>query len=181
MVLVDITCFKSSSGCKNCSSKEQNETTNYLIWHKWEPVSAHLGVQPYLSWCCVFQDRALPLAVQTGNKTTELRLCNKLVELLMNLKVYEESLEYARVALILSVNLGKNNFHCSWVWDTSKKDSRTLKFSSLSSSHFLPGFHNTTIITGFFPLFKNEQFIASSSNLGSNGKPLVEHTIKPGI
>ncbi|KAM7053295.1 SH3 domain and tetratricopeptide repeat-containing protein 1 isoform 1-T1 [Acridotheres tristis] len=53
-----------------------------------------------------YRDRALPLAVQTGNKTTELRLCNKLVELLMNLKAYEESLEYARVALVLSVNLG---------------------------------------------------------------------------
>ncbi|KAF2976544.1 hypothetical protein EK904_014364, partial [Melospiza melodia maxima] len=53
-----------------------------------------------------YRDRALPLAVQTGNKTTELRLCNKLVELLMNLKAYEESLEYARVALILSVKLG---------------------------------------------------------------------------
>ncbi|NWI98183.1 S3TC1 protein, partial [Pitta sordida] len=45
-------------------------------------------------------------AVQTGNKTTELRLCNKLVELLMNLKAYEESLEYAKAALMLSVNLG---------------------------------------------------------------------------
>ncbi|XP_059701226.1 SH3 domain and tetratricopeptide repeat-containing protein 1 isoform X2 [Haemorhous mexicanus] len=53
-----------------------------------------------------YRDRALPLAVQTGNKTTELRLCNKLVELLMNLKAYEESLEYARVALVLSVKLG---------------------------------------------------------------------------
>uniref|UniRef100_A0A8C3QKM1 SH3 domain and tetratricopeptide repeats 1 n=1 Tax=Cyanoderma ruficeps TaxID=181631 RepID=A0A8C3QKM1_9PASS len=53
-----------------------------------------------------YRDRALPLAVQTGNKTTELRLCNKLVELLVNLKAYEESLEYARVALMLSVNLG---------------------------------------------------------------------------
>ncbi|XP_071412975.1 SH3 domain and tetratricopeptide repeat-containing protein 1 isoform X2 [Pithys albifrons albifrons] len=53
-----------------------------------------------------YRDRALPLAVQTGNKTTELRLCNKLVELLMNLKAYEESLEHARAALMLSVNLG---------------------------------------------------------------------------
>ncbi|XP_041343339.1 SH3 domain and tetratricopeptide repeat-containing protein 1 [Pyrgilauda ruficollis] len=53
-----------------------------------------------------YRDRALPLAVQMGNKTTELRLCNKLVELLMNLKAYEESLEYARVALVLSVKLG---------------------------------------------------------------------------
>uniref|UniRef100_A0A8C0BV41 SH3 domain and tetratricopeptide repeats 1 n=1 Tax=Buteo japonicus TaxID=224669 RepID=A0A8C0BV41_9AVES len=53
-----------------------------------------------------YRDRALPLAVQTGNKNTELRLCNKLVELLVNLKIYEESLEYARASLMLSVNLG---------------------------------------------------------------------------
>lgn len=31
----------------------------------------------------------------------------------MSLKAYEESLEYARVALVLSVNLGKNDFHYS--------------------------------------------------------------------
>ncbi|XP_061849204.1 SH3 domain and tetratricopeptide repeat-containing protein 1 [Colius striatus] len=53
-----------------------------------------------------YRDRALPLAIETGNKNTELRLCNKLVELLMNLKAYEESLEYARASLTLSVNLG---------------------------------------------------------------------------
>ncbi|KAM7113481.1 LOW QUALITY PROTEIN: SH3 domain and tetratricopeptide repeat-containing protein 1 [Ciconia maguari] len=53
-----------------------------------------------------YRDRALPLAVKTGNKTTELRLCNKLVELLVNLRGYEESLEYARASLMLSVNLG---------------------------------------------------------------------------
>ncbi|XP_068005756.1 SH3 domain and tetratricopeptide repeat-containing protein 1 [Melanerpes formicivorus] len=53
-----------------------------------------------------YRDGALPLAVQTGNKPTELRLCNKLVELLVNLKAYEESLEYARASLMLSINLG---------------------------------------------------------------------------
>ncbi|XP_009696206.1 PREDICTED: SH3 domain and tetratricopeptide repeat-containing protein 1 [Cariama cristata] len=53
-----------------------------------------------------YRDRALPLAVQTRNKNTELRLCNKLVELLVNLKAYEESLEYAKASLMLSVNLG---------------------------------------------------------------------------
>ncbi|KAM6071815.1 SH3 domain and tetratricopeptide repeat-containing protein 1 isoform 1-T3 [Theristicus caerulescens] len=53
-----------------------------------------------------YRDRALPLAVKTGNKPTELRLCNKLVELLVNLKAYEESLEYARASLMLSVSLG---------------------------------------------------------------------------
>ncbi|KGL97678.1 SH3 domain and tetratricopeptide repeat-containing protein 1, partial [Charadrius vociferus] len=53
-----------------------------------------------------YRDRALPLAVKTGNKNAELRLCNKLVELLVNLKAYEESLEYARASLMLSVSLG---------------------------------------------------------------------------
>ncbi|XP_010001449.1 PREDICTED: LOW QUALITY PROTEIN: SH3 domain and tetratricopeptide repeat-containing protein 1 [Chaetura pelagica] len=53
-----------------------------------------------------YRDRALPLAVKTGNKPTELRLCNKLVELLVTLKAYEESLEYARASLMLSVSLG---------------------------------------------------------------------------
>ncbi|XP_064305132.1 SH3 domain and tetratricopeptide repeat-containing protein 1 isoform X2 [Phalacrocorax carbo] len=53
-----------------------------------------------------YRDRALPLAVKTGNKNAELRLCNKLVELLVNLKAYEESLEYARASLMLSVTLG---------------------------------------------------------------------------
>jgi len=84
-----------------------------LIGCKWKPVSAYHGVQLYLNCCYAFQDRALPLAVKTGNKNTELRLCNKLVELLMNLKVYEESLEYARVSLMLSVSLGKTSFNYS--------------------------------------------------------------------
>ncbi|KFQ35051.1 SH3 domain and tetratricopeptide repeat-containing protein 1, partial [Merops nubicus] len=53
-----------------------------------------------------YRDRALPLAVQTGNKNAELRLCNKLVELLVYLKAYQESMEYARTSLMLSVNLG---------------------------------------------------------------------------
>ncbi|OXB62315.1 hypothetical protein ASZ78_002958 [Callipepla squamata] len=53
-----------------------------------------------------YRDRALPLAVETGNKNIELRLCNKLVELLMNLKAYEESMEYAKASLMLSVHLG---------------------------------------------------------------------------
>nr|XP_042711459.1 SH3 domain and tetratricopeptide repeat-containing protein 1 isoform X8 [Chrysemys picta bellii] len=53
-----------------------------------------------------YRDRALPLAVKTGNKKAELRLCNKLVQLLLNLQDYEDSLEYAQVSLTLSVNLG---------------------------------------------------------------------------
>uniref|UniRef100_A0A7M4E579 SH3 domain and tetratricopeptide repeats 1 n=1 Tax=Crocodylus porosus TaxID=8502 RepID=A0A7M4E579_CROPO len=53
-----------------------------------------------------YRVRALPLAVKIGNKKAELRLCNKLVELLLRLKAYEEGLEYAKVSLSLSVNLG---------------------------------------------------------------------------
>uniref|UniRef100_A0A8D0G913 SH3 domain and tetratricopeptide repeats 1 n=1 Tax=Sphenodon punctatus TaxID=8508 RepID=A0A8D0G913_SPHPU len=55
-----------------------------------------------------YRDRALPLAIKTGNRNAELRLCNKLVELLLTLEAYEESLEYAQVSLTLSVNLGKD-------------------------------------------------------------------------
>ncbi|XP_031799155.1 SH3 domain and tetratricopeptide repeat-containing protein 1 isoform X2 [Sarcophilus harrisii] len=52
------------------------------------------------------QDRALPLAIRTGNKETELRLCNKLVELLYFLKSHQECLEFAHTSLALSINLG---------------------------------------------------------------------------
>lgn len=100
-------------GVRYALCKEQNKTRNRLTWHKWKLVSAHLGVQQYLCCFYVFQDRALPLAVKTGNKNAELRLCNKLVELLVNLKAYEESLEYARASLMLSVSLGKTNFNYS--------------------------------------------------------------------
>ncbi|XP_068926532.1 SH3 domain and tetratricopeptide repeat-containing protein 1 isoform X2 [Petaurus breviceps papuanus] len=53
-----------------------------------------------------YRDRALPLAVRTGNKETELRLCNKLVELLYFLKSHQECLEFAHTSLALSINLG---------------------------------------------------------------------------
>ncbi|XP_044538247.1 SH3 domain and tetratricopeptide repeat-containing protein 1 [Gracilinanus agilis] len=53
-----------------------------------------------------YRDRALPLAVRTGNKETELRLCNKLVELLFFLKSHQECLEFAHTSLALSINLG---------------------------------------------------------------------------
>ncbi|XP_030047010.1 SH3 domain and tetratricopeptide repeat-containing protein 1 isoform X2 [Microcaecilia unicolor] len=55
-----------------------------------------------------YRDRALPLAVKTGNIMAELQLCNKLVELLLHLKSYEESLEYAKTSLALSVSLGNH-------------------------------------------------------------------------
>ncbi|KAM4053708.1 SH3 domain and tetratricopeptide repeat-containing protein 1 isoform 2-T2 [Anomaloglossus baeobatrachus] len=53
-----------------------------------------------------YRDCALPLAVKTENATAELRLSNKLTEILMSMKHYEEALEHAKMALVLSVNLG---------------------------------------------------------------------------
>ncbi|KAM9678850.1 SH3 domain and tetratricopeptide repeat-containing protein 1 isoform 1-T1 [Trichechus inunguis] len=53
-----------------------------------------------------YQDRALPLAVATGNQEAELRLCNKLVALLAELESPQEGLEFAHVALALSITLG---------------------------------------------------------------------------
>lgn len=52
------------------------------------------------------QDRALPLAVTTGNQEAELRLCNKLAALLAELETPQDSLEFAHVALALSITLG---------------------------------------------------------------------------
>ncbi|KAM5338430.1 SH3 domain and tetratricopeptide repeat-containing protein 1 [Glossophaga mutica] len=53
-----------------------------------------------------YRDRALPLAVTTGNQEAELRLCNKLVALLVELGTPQEGLEFAHVALALSISLG---------------------------------------------------------------------------
>ncbi|XP_076992419.1 SH3 domain and tetratricopeptide repeat-containing protein 1 [Tamandua tetradactyla] len=53
-----------------------------------------------------YRDRALPLAVTTGNQEAELRLCNKLVALLAALEAPQEGLEFAHVALALSITLG---------------------------------------------------------------------------
>ncbi|XP_075116445.1 SH3 domain and tetratricopeptide repeat-containing protein 1 [Leptodactylus fuscus] len=52
-----------------------------------------------------YRDCALPLAVKTENVAAELRLCNKLSEILISMKNYEEALEHAKMALALSVNL----------------------------------------------------------------------------
>ncbi|ELW62784.1 SH3 domain and tetratricopeptide repeats-containing protein 1 [Tupaia chinensis] len=53
-----------------------------------------------------YRDRALPLAVTTGNREAELRLCNKLVALLAALEAPQEGLEFAHEALALSIALG---------------------------------------------------------------------------
>ncbi|XP_069059488.1 SH3 domain and tetratricopeptide repeat-containing protein 1 isoform X1 [Pleurodeles waltl] len=53
-----------------------------------------------------YRDRALPLIVKTGNRRAELKLCNKLVELLLHLKAYDECLDYAKASLSLSITVG---------------------------------------------------------------------------
>lgn len=53
-----------------------------------------------------YRDRALPLAVSTGSREAELRLCNKLAALLAELDTPREGLEFAHGALALSVSLG---------------------------------------------------------------------------
>ncbi|XP_039088015.1 SH3 domain and tetratricopeptide repeat-containing protein 1 isoform X2 [Hyaena hyaena] len=53
-----------------------------------------------------YRDRALPLALTTGNQEAELRLCNKLVALLAELEAPQEGLEFAHRALALSITLG---------------------------------------------------------------------------
>ncbi|XP_064424080.1 SH3 domain and tetratricopeptide repeat-containing protein 1 [Latimeria chalumnae] len=58
-----------------------------------------------------YRDRALPLAVKAGNTKAELRLYNKLVELLLNLKTYEEALEFAQAALTISVSLAEGHLN----------------------------------------------------------------------
>nr|XP_046185584.1 SH3 domain and tetratricopeptide repeat-containing protein 1 isoform X1 [Oncorhynchus gorbuscha] len=55
---------------------------------------------------CFYRDRALPIAVRTSSTEARLRLSNKLVELLLQLKLYGEAVEYAQAALDISVTLG---------------------------------------------------------------------------
>lgn len=55
----------------------------------------------------LLQDRALPLAVSTGSREAELRLCNKLSALLAEMETPQEGLEFAHTALALSLTLGE--------------------------------------------------------------------------
>ncbi|XP_064787290.1 SH3 domain and tetratricopeptide repeat-containing protein 1-like isoform X1 [Oncorhynchus masou masou] len=55
---------------------------------------------------CFYGDRALPIAVKTSSTEVRLRLSNKLVELLLQMKLYGEAVEYAQTALDISVKLG---------------------------------------------------------------------------
>lgn len=58
---------------------------------------------------CVLQDRALPIAGKSSNLCTRLRLCNKLTDLMLSLKMYGEAVEFAQVALDISITLGTEN------------------------------------------------------------------------
>ncbi|XP_055067335.2 SH3 domain and tetratricopeptide repeat-containing protein 1 isoform X2 [Misgurnus anguillicaudatus] len=54
---------------------------------------------------CFYRDRALPIAVKTSSVRSQLRLCNKLSELLLQLRQFSEAIEFARTALDISVSL----------------------------------------------------------------------------
>ncbi|XP_026859602.2 SH3 domain and tetratricopeptide repeat-containing protein 1 isoform X2 [Electrophorus electricus] len=54
---------------------------------------------------CFYKDRALPIAVKTSSVHSQLRLCNKIAELLLQLGHYGEALEYSQTALNISINL----------------------------------------------------------------------------
>ncbi|XP_075999814.1 SH3 domain and tetratricopeptide repeat-containing protein 1 [Genypterus blacodes] len=57
---------------------------------------------------CFYRDRALPIAVKNGNVRTKMRLCNKLAELLLCLKLYGEAVEFAQTALDISIALAEH-------------------------------------------------------------------------
>lgn len=53
-----------------------------------------------------YRDRALPIATKTNSVRSRLRLCNKLTELMLNLKMFGDAVEYAQAALDISMSLG---------------------------------------------------------------------------
>ncbi|KAJ0055765.1 hypothetical protein NL108_011380, partial [Boleophthalmus pectinirostris] len=54
-----------------------------------------------------YRDRALPIATKTSSVHIKLRLCNKLTELMLNLKMHGDAVEYAQTALDISISLGE--------------------------------------------------------------------------
>ncbi|KAM9717934.1 SH3 domain and tetratricopeptide repeat-containing protein 1 isoform 2-T2 [Menidia menidia] len=54
-----------------------------------------------------YRDRALPIAVKTSSACTRLRLCNKLTEVMLGLKLYAEAVEFAHTAVEISISLGE--------------------------------------------------------------------------
>ncbi|XP_039997285.1 SH3 domain and tetratricopeptide repeat-containing protein 1 isoform X2 [Xiphias gladius] len=54
-----------------------------------------------------YRDRALPIAVKSSRVHARLRLCNKLTEVMLNLKLYGEAVEFAQTALDISITRGE--------------------------------------------------------------------------
>ncbi|XP_073691889.1 SH3 domain and tetratricopeptide repeat-containing protein 1 isoform X2 [Garra rufa] len=54
---------------------------------------------------CFYRDRALPIAVKTSSVRSQLRLCNKLSELLLQLGQCSEAIEFTQTALDISISL----------------------------------------------------------------------------
>lgn len=54
-----------------------------------------------------YRDYALPIAVRNSSIHTRLRLCNKLTEVMLSLKLYGEALEFAQTAVDISISLGE--------------------------------------------------------------------------
>ncbi|XP_030636034.1 SH3 domain and tetratricopeptide repeat-containing protein 1 [Chanos chanos] len=63
------------------------------------------GTQEREKAVCFYRDRALPIAVKTSSVHCQLRLCNKLAELLLQLGQHREAVEYAQTALDISIGL----------------------------------------------------------------------------
>nr|XP_023665175.1 SH3 domain and tetratricopeptide repeat-containing protein 1 [Paramormyrops kingsleyae] len=55
-----------------------------------------------------YRDRALPIAIRTGDTPSQLRLCNKLTELLMHMQLHRDAVEFAQASLDLSITLGEH-------------------------------------------------------------------------
>ncbi|XP_019726613.1 SH3 domain and tetratricopeptide repeat-containing protein 1 isoform X1 [Hippocampus comes] len=55
-----------------------------------------------------YRDRALPIAAKSGAASSRLRLCNKLTEVMLNLQLYGEAVEFAHTALDISITLGQH-------------------------------------------------------------------------
>ncbi|XP_057711648.1 SH3 domain and tetratricopeptide repeat-containing protein 1 isoform X2 [Corythoichthys intestinalis] len=54
-----------------------------------------------------YRDRALPIAMRSGAAYSRLRLCNKLTEVLLALRLYAEGVAFAHTALEISITLGE--------------------------------------------------------------------------
>ncbi|XP_030790048.1 SH3 domain and tetratricopeptide repeat-containing protein 1-like isoform X3 [Rhinopithecus roxellana] len=77
-----------------------------------------------------YQDRALPLAVTTGNRKAEPQLCNKLVAMLATLEEPQEGLEVAHMALALSITLGWPPCTTGWAMASWRSTSTSRPCSS---------------------------------------------------